>query len=52
MSLGGKKGPYINGHLAHMYTLFDAELGGENLEGRVRNPDDLRLTDDGSISGG
>ena len=51
MSIGGKKGQYINGHLVHMYTLFDAELGDKNIEGRVRNPDDLRLTNDGSITG-
>ena len=51
MSVGGKKEPYINGHLVHMYTLFDAELRDKNIEGCVRNPDDLRLTDDGSITG-
>lgn len=46
-----KKEPYINGHLIHMYTLFDAELWDKYVEGRVRNSDDLRLTNDGSITG-
>jgi hypothetical protein len=46
-----KKEPYINGHLVHMYTLFDAKLRDKNIEGRVRNPDDLRLTNDRSITG-
>lgn len=51
MSVGKEKEPYINGHLVHMYTLFDAELRDENIEGRVRNPDYLRLTNDRSITG-
>ena len=46
-----EKDPYINGHLVHMDTLFDAKLRNKNIEGRVRNPDDLRLTNDRSITG-
>jgi hypothetical protein len=51
MSFGKKKEPYINGHLVHVYTLFDAELRDKNIKGCVRNPDDLRMTNDGSITG-
>jgi hypothetical protein len=46
-----KKESYINGHLVHMDTLFDAKLREKNIEGRIQNPDDFRLTNDGSITG-
>src|SRR6266403_3354971 len=45
------KEPYINGHLVHMDTLFDAELRNKNIESCIQNPDDLRLTNHRSITG-
>ena len=41
---------YINGHLVHMNTLFDAKLRDKNIESRIQNPNDLCLTNDGSIT--
>ena len=46
-----KRESYINGHLVHMNTLFDAKLRDKDIESRVQNPDDLCLTNDGSITG-
>jgi hypothetical protein len=34
-----------------MDTLFDAIFRDKNVEGRFQNPDDLRLTNDGSMTG-